>query len=192
MSISKGSFLVVLSLITIISSACTIERQVRAHDAIALDGKAVKDRTEDALAYSVGTTINAPSSTVWQILTNAQAYTSWNTTIVSLQGDIAKDKQIDLIAKIDPDRTFGLTVSEFKPHEHMVWEDGMILGLFSGVRTFTLRDRGDNTTDFTMEEVFSGGMLGMIEDSLPDFRESFSAFAADLKKHAEEGRPPSH
>jgi len=53
------------------------------------------------------------------------------------------------------------------------------------VRTFTLLPAADGTTTFAMSETLSGGMLGMIEGSLPDFRKSFDAFSADLKKVAE-------
>ena len=69
----------------------------------------------------------------------------------------------------------------------MVWSDGMA-PMFKGVRTFTLDPRGDGTTTFTMEEVFSGVMLPMIRGSLPDFAPSFEAYAADLKREAEAAR----
>jgi hypothetical protein len=52
------------------------------------------------------------------------------------------------------------------------------------VRNFTLIPKDGGTT-FVMSETFSGGMLGMIEGSLPDFTRSFDAFAADLKNKAE-------
>ena len=89
------------------------------------------------------------------------------------------------MAKVSPDRTFDLKVSELTPASRMVWEDGMPMGMFAGVRTFTLTPQSDGSTAFTMAEVFSGGMLGMIEGSLPDFTSDFEHFAADLKKRAE-------
>ena len=103
--------------------------------------------------------------------------------MVRLDGTIALGKEIKLVSKVAPDRTFELQVSEVTPSRRMVWEDGG--SMFLGVRTFTLTPRGDGTTVFAMSETFSGGMLGMIEGKLPDFRKPFEDFAADLKRHAE-------
>jgi hypothetical protein len=82
-----------------------------------------------------------------------------------------------------PDKVFDLKVTTFDAPKHMVWEDGGMM--FLGVRHFTLLPQPDGTTVFAMSETFSGGMLGMIEGSLPDFRKSFSTFASDLKKRVE-------
>ena len=84
---------------------------------------------------------------------------------------------------VDPKRTFKLRVSAFEPGSRLVWEDGG--RAFKGVRTFELRERADGKTEVTMAEVFTGSMMGMIEGKLPDFRPSFDAFAADLKRAAE-------
>jgi hypothetical protein len=177
----------VVALVTSITSACSCStvRQLRDPSSLSLDGKASKIKENGAMAYHIGTKINAPPEAVWKVLTDAPSYTSWNSTVVKLEGSIAKDEKIHLVAKISPDRTFDLKVSEFTPASKMVWEDGMPMGMFAGVRTFTLTPQSDGTTAFTMAEVFSGGMLGMIEGSLPDFTSDFEHFAADLKKRAE-------
>jgi hypothetical protein len=59
--------------------------------------------------------------------------------------------------------------------------------MFKGVRTFELKRRGDGTTDFAMQERFSGLMLPMIKGSLPDFGPVFERYATDLKTEAERG-----
>ena len=66
----------------------------------------------------------------------------------------------------------------------MVWEDGAG-GIFKGVRTYTLSPNEDGSTQFAMNEVFSGLMLPMIAGSLPDFGPTFEQYAADLKRAAE-------
>ena len=101
--------------------------------------------------------------------------------------EIAAGQEIELRSKVDPERTFELTVSTFDENRTLVWEDGG--GAFRGVRTFTLTPRGDGTTEFRMAEVFTGSMMGMIEGKLPDFRPSFDAFAADLERAATERAP---
>jgi hypothetical protein len=66
----------------------------------------------------------------------------------------------------------------------MVWTGGFA-PLFMGVRTFTLRPRQDGSTDFAMNERFTGLMLPLVKASMPDLRPIFEAFANDLKREAE-------
>jgi hypothetical protein len=61
----------------------------------------------------------------------------------------------------------------------------MPLGLFRGVRTFTLTPVPGGATAFAMREVFSGPLLGLIKRSMPDLQPSFDEFARSLKLRAE-------
>jgi len=76
-------------------------------------------------------------------------------------------------------------VTDFEPGRRMVWSGGMPLGLFKGVRTYTLDPVGTATTRFTMREVYSGPLLGAIWRSIPDLGPSFTQFALGLKHEAE-------
>ena len=67
----------------------------------------------------------------------------------------------------------------------MVWSGGMPLGLFRGVRTFTLTPQGEGSTKVHIREEYSGPMLGMIWKSMPDLQPSFNTFATGLKAKAE-------
>jgi hypothetical protein len=70
----------------------------------------------------------------------------------------------------------------------MTWAGGMPLGLFRGVRTFTLTPAADGaTTRFTMREEYSGPLLPLIGRSMPDLGPSFQQFARGLKERAERG-----
>ena len=68
-----------------------------------------------------------------------------------------------------------------------VW--GLLTGgfapLFKGVRTFTLTPCVDGTTNFAMDERFSGLMLPLAKGSMPDFGPVFARYASDLKREAE-------
>ncbi len=170
-------------LLTLALAACASTPPPEASDPIVIDGTALKLDGERYLEYRVGINIAAEPDAVWTLLTDAPGYPEWNSTVISIDGTIAQGEEIELKAKIDPDRTFELTVSEFTPHRKLVWQDGG--RAFKGVRTFTLTPRGDGTTDVTMAEVLTGSMMGMIEGKLPDFRPSFDTFASDLKRAAE-------
>ncbi|MDP2343114.1 MAG: SRPBCC domain-containing protein [Deltaproteobacteria bacterium] len=168
-------------------SSCSTVMQMRPAETIPVNAKAERTRNDQGLDYSVATSIAAPPETVWKLLVDAPGYKSWNTTIVKLEGTIALDSKIELVSKDAPDQTFHLTVSTFEPSKRMVWQDGG--SMFLGVRNFTLIPIDGGGTTFVMSETFSGGLLGMIEGSLPDFAPSFDTFAADLKKAAEAAAP---
>jgi hypothetical protein len=141
-------------------------------------------KTESAfrLEYTVSATIAAPAAAVWSRLTDAKGFPSWNTTVKSIEGSIAKGEKLAIKVPIS-DRTFTPTVIDFEPEKRMVWADGFA-PMFRGVRTYTLSPAASGT-EFTMNEVFSGMMLPMIKGSLPDFRPVFDTYVADLKRAAE-------
>jgi uncharacterized protein YndB with AHSA1/START domain len=174
-----------LALATALLGACASVPPPEASSPIALDEPATVLDGERYLEYRVGVSVTAEPEVVWSLLTDAPGYPAWNSTVISIDGNIAAGEEIELKSKVDPDRTFELTVSAFEPAQKLVWEDGG--SAFRGVRTFTLTSKGDGTTAVTMAEVFTGSMMGMIEGKLPDFRPSFDAFAADLKRAAEGG-----
>jgi hypothetical protein len=61
----------------------------------------------------------------------------------------------------------------------------MPMGLFRGVRTFTLSPDPDGVTRFRMREEYTGPLLGLIWRSMPDLGPSFEQFALGLKAEAE-------
>ena len=166
-----------------------------ASSTIPLDGQVQLVNAVDShkyLHYAVGRSIEAPPELVWALLTDAKGYTGWNSTVVSLDGDISAGSTIHLVVKAAPDRTFDLNVSTFEAPSLMVWSDGG--KTFRGVRTFTLSPNSGGGTDWTMKEAFDGTMIGMIAPKLPDFTEDFETFARDLEVEAEKraaaARPP--
>ncbi len=182
----RGLSLLLLPTAAALLGACASVPPPEASTPIALDEPASVLDGERYLEYRVGTTIAAEPPVVWALLTDAEGYPTWNSTVISIDGRIAAGEEIELVSKVDPERTFELTVSTFEVDRTLVWEDGG--GAFRGVRTFTLTPRDDGTTELRMSEVFTGSMMGMIEGKLPDFRPSFDAFAADLERAAEAGR----
>jgi uncharacterized protein YndB with AHSA1/START domain len=150
------------------------------------DGRAVKKRETFRMECGVSINIRAQPERVWSLLTDAAAFPRWNSTVTSIEGQIALGQKIKLRVPLAPKRVFKLKVSEFEPGARMVWSDGAA-PMFRGVRTFTLSPRDNGSIDFAMVEVFSGLMLPMIAGSLPDFAPSFERYAADLKLAAEKG-----
>ena len=135
--------------------------------------------------YESTAQIEATPEAVWAILTDGPAYADWDSGVVRVEGTIAPQEKIKVVSEANPKRAFPVEVTEFAPGERMVWSGGMPLGLFKGVRTFTLSpDNGG--TRFHMREEYSGPLLPMIWRTMPDLGPSFEQFARGLKATVEE------
>lgn len=148
------------------------------------NGKATSTRSVFSMEVAVSIHIQAEPEYLWALLTNANDFPRWNSTILRIDGTIAMGEKIRLIASIAPQRTFKLKIVEFIPNQKMVWQDGAA-PMFKGIRRFTLTPQADKSTDFTMVETFFGLMMPLVAGSLPDFRPVFEQYAADLKREAE-------
>ena len=139
-----------------------------------------------SMACAVEVNICAKPESVWRLLTDAQDFPRWNSTVSAVEGQIREGGQLRLRVP-GTDRTFTPRVSGVVACQRMTWTGGFA-PLFKGVRKFELKPRLDGSTDFAMEERFSGLMLPLVKKSLPDFRPIFERYAGDLKREAERSR----
>jgi hypothetical protein len=146
--------------------------------------QAIKTTGTLRMACAVSTTILASPERVWRLLTDAAAFPRWNSTVTSIEGEIAEGRTLTVRVPSAPSRVFKPKVARLLPGQLMIWSDGMA-PMFKGVRTFTLTPNPDGSTEFSMREEFSGLMLPMIKGSLPDFAPIFETYAEDLKRAAE-------
>ncbi|MCC6462168.1 MAG: SRPBCC domain-containing protein [Saprospiraceae bacterium] len=145
----------------------------------AQDSQASTIRTTFSRSTSVSTRIQADPAIVWALLTNAGDYARWNSTVLSIEGDIAPGEKIRLRSTLDPKRTFKLKVKTFEPEKLLVWGDGM------GKRTYSLQTLDEGNVLFSMTEKIGGPLFPLFAKMIPPFDASFDQFAADLKKEAE-------
>ena len=134
--------------------------------------------------YEASAAIDAAPEAVWAVLTDAAGYPDWDSGVVRVEGTIAAGAKVKVFSEISPNRAFPVTVSELEANRRMTWRGGMPLGLFRGVRTFTLTPHGAGTA-FAMREEFSGPLLPLIWRTMPDLQPSFDQFASGLKVRAE-------
>ncbi len=139
-------------------------------------------------AFEASATISAAPDAIWAILTDAPGYPTWDSGVDSVAGRIAPGEKITVHSKVAPGRAFPLQVIEFSPGKKMVWSGGMPLGLFKGVRTFTLTPQSGGAVRFTMREEYVGPLAPLITRSIPDLNPSFERFANGLKRRAEDGK----
>jgi hypothetical protein len=146
-------------------------------------------RTEHifSMTCTVETNIRAGAGTIWRLLSDAEGFPRWNSTVTGIEGEIREGERLRLHVP-GTKRIFTPKVSGVVANERMTWSDG-VASVFKGVRTFALRPRSDGSTDFVMEERFSGLVFALVKGMLPHFRPIFEAYASDLKREAE--RAPS-
>jgi hypothetical protein len=145
--------------------------------------KITQTRGVFSMMCGVAVNIHANAESIWTLLTNAQDFPRWNSTVTRIDGQIREGAQLRLHVP-GTERTFTPKVSGVVPRERMTGTGGSA-PMFTGVRTFELRPRSDGSTDFAMEERFSGLMLPLVKKSRPDFGPIFERYANDLKKEAE-------
>jgi hypothetical protein len=138
------------------------------------------------LTCRVEVKILADAQCIWSLLTDAQGFSRWNSTVTSIEGEIREGQRLRVRAP-GTDRRFTPKVSGVVPNQRMTWTGGFA-PMFKGVRTFELRPGSDGSTDFVMQEDFSGLILPLVKRSLPDFGPIFERYANDLKREAERER----
>ena len=135
------------------------------------------------MTCSVAVRIQAKPQIVWSVLTDADAFPRWNSTVTRIEGQIREGQRLKLHVP-GTSRVFTPRVSGVVPNQRMVWGDG-VTAVFKGVRSFVLATQDNASTDFAMSEHFSGVVFALTKGMLPDFRPIFQAYAGDLKREAE-------
>ena len=136
--------------------------------------------------YTTTTTIDAPADIVWNVLTGASDYHSWNPEIVGVDGVFAPGARVMAHVRLGSGavRKVPQRVEVFEPWRRMEWVGGLPFGLFVGRRTFTIEPRGIRT-EFRMHLHMSGPFAGMILKSVGDRQPEIDRFSAGLRERAE-------
>src|SRR5258708_7787322 len=143
------------------------------------NGKATTVKSTFSRQTSIAIDINADVGIIWNLLTDAENYPRWNSTVTSIAGKIAPGEKIKLKSTLHAKRTFSLTVREFEKEKRLVWGGGQ------GTREYTLSKAIDGSVTVSMTEKIGGLMFPLYASMIPSFDKSFEAFAADLKRAAE-------
>jgi uncharacterized protein YndB with AHSA1/START domain len=143
------------------------------------NGKAITIKKTFSRETSISIEINSNPTIIWALLTNASDYPRWNSTVISIEGDIIARGKINLKSNLDPKRTFKLRVKEFQPENKLAWGDAM------GNRVYTITKTSTGSALFSMTEKIGGPLFPLFARMIPSFDKSFEQFAADFKKEAE-------
>jgi len=141
-----------------------------------------------SLLCRVEVNIESSPSRIWALLTDAENFPRWNSTVTAIDGAIRDGRQIRIHVP-GTDRTFTPRISNVVRDTRMTWTGGFA-PLFKGVRTFELVPQPGGSTMFVMQERFAGLMLPIVGRAMPDFGPVFERYAADLKREAERTDSP--
>jgi uncharacterized protein YndB with AHSA1/START domain len=101
------------------------------------------------------TTIEAPPERVWEILADTRSWSDWDSGVGDVEGEPAEGGRLKIRSELNPKRAYPVKVTELEPNRHMAWLGGVPLGLFTGVRRYTLTPEGEGRTRFEMREEFT-------------------------------------
>jgi hypothetical protein len=133
--------------------------------------------------------IDAPPATVWEQLSDTDAYGEWNPFVRELTGNLAEGEK--LAVRIAPpggrEMTFRPTVLAAEPGTELRWLGRfLIAGLFDGEHRFQLEELPGGRTRFTQSERFSGLLVGLSKSTLAKTRDGFEQMNVALKQRAED------
>ena len=135
-------------------------------------------------AFDASADIAADPQAVWAVLADPGSWPEWDSGVARVEGEATPGSKLKLETRSNPGKAWPLKVAELEPPRRMVLTGGMPLGLFRGVRTYTLEPGGAGTR-FRVSERFSGPLAPLIGRSIPDLQPAFDQFAAGLKARAE-------
>lgn len=134
--------------------------------------------------FEAGSHIEADPAQVWVVLIDAGHWSDWDSGVTGVTGTVAEGQKITIRSEASPGRAFPVTVKSFEPPTRLVLSGGMPLGLFTGVRTYSLTPDGTGTR-FHLREEYTGALLSMMWKRIPDLDPSFRQFADGLKRRVE-------
>jgi hypothetical protein len=129
------------------------------------------------------TPINARSSTVWTVLTDAANFPAWHSGITEIAGDIRNGATIRVRMQSSGERRVRFRVQQL-PGQVMRWKTGIPPGLLTRVRSFVLTPQGTLTWLHVKEEV-SGPLLRFARKVGPASEQSLGSFAEAVRTRAE-------
>jgi hypothetical protein len=132
--------------------------------------------------------IAATPETVWNILTDLDAYSDWNPFVVSAAGRVAVGERLTNRIQSPGGRamTFKPTVTTADPEQKFEWLGRLVLpGVMDGRHTFQLHAT-EVGTRLTHGESFNGILVRLMRKSLDnETLEGFNAMNEALKTRAE-------
>lgn len=135
-------------------------------------------------AFEAVSVISAVPARVWAVLIDIGRWPDWDSGITGVKGRLAPGAKLRFTGAGGVGSGFPFKVATIEPGSRLVLAGTSPLGLFTGVRTYSLEESGD-ATRFTVAEEYSGRLAATMLRTMPDLTDSFQHFAAGLKNRVE-------
>ncbi len=137
--------------------------------------------------FEATSVIAAGPDAVWAVLSDSAGWPAWDSGVEAVEGRLAPGEKIKIRTRATPGRSFAVKVTAWEPPCRLQFTGGMPMGLFRGVRTYTVSGDTAGSTTFRLREEYTGPLVGLIWRSIPDLGPSFEQFARGLKQRVESG-----
>ncbi len=129
--------------------------------------------------------INASREQVFNAISDAHLFPQFDPNCLKLEGTIKKGAQIKFFPRQQNNKPLVMVVSLVEKNNKIIWEKSWPFNLYKRMRIFGVYAKDDHTTEFTIEEVFSGHFLNFLTNKIPNMENEFRIFTKGLKKFLE-------
>jgi hypothetical protein len=134
--------------------------------------------------------ITAAKQTIWNVLIDFAAYSTWNPFVRSISGNLAPGTRLNVTVEPQGSRpmSFKPRLLVFEPLKELRWKGQLLMpGLFDGEHYFQLVEVSEGTVRFVQGEIFTGLLvpLTLRGSMLAGTERGFAAMNRALKARAE-------
>ena len=133
--------------------------------------------------------IKATPEQVWALLMDFENYPNWNPFIRSINGkqSVGETLEVQLQPPGGKGMTFQPAVLKVDPAKEFRWKGKLFFnGVFDGEHYFILKKIGENETQLTHGEVFSGFLVGLLSGMLSKTEDGFRLMNEAIKAQCEQ------
>jgi len=108
--------------------------------------------------------INASAEKVWNILSDFEAFPSWNPFVIKAVGEPKEGARLAIEVQLPEAQKLNFTpvVLKAEPNKELRWVGTMPIGMFRGEHFYVIEPIGENKIRFVHGEHFSGWLVRLI------------------------------
>jgi hypothetical protein len=125
--------------------------------------------------------INAPAKVVFKTITELSSYPNFDLNCLKIDGILKEDNILYIYSKLRPKRALKVKVREIIDNEKMVWESSWPLNIFKQVKKFIVIAKDDSTSEFQIIEEFSGFLIKVFKNIIPNKNKILRQFSLRIK-----------
>lgn len=153
--------------------------------------KVSSERGENMREVYTEIRINAPLERVWNMVTDLEAYKTWNPFITESRGKAALGERLTCRPRVGKNRiaTFHPVVTRLEPEKVFAWTGHVLLpGLADGIHIFEMKLQGMGDVLLVHRQEFSGLLIPFLWKRIErTAKRGFIQMNEALKKRAEQG-----